>query len=455
MKIFGILFILALIITSLFFTIPNIYAELDYVQSPKKQLESGIAPNEIVCKNHLILAERSVGNVVCIYENSAKKLGWPIINSILLSNSNTPNEMNLSENTLSTFNTTLYELSVNNTIIRHNSNHASIGLPTSWPHISIEFPNQVQKGAPFNITINYTWVEFETDDSTGEIEISTSASESSNFKLATRGSFVYTDFVTGVTLLNDDGFVVYYSDSKNFMYGYNNTYKIIYSNLTYDESKKHQKILTYQIDKINNPNHFGIKVSWYDFIFFLYEDEPGIITLAEHGRPKNNSYNKLYLANAYNEAKIAAEGPPAVYAITTSGLSKISENSQNAPPVIPVGILEELKFLEIDKEIYINNKMTMDDLAQIKSTYNNKTYDDIVKTAEYIEKNKITNVVEYLLEELYTLGFIREFGDQYPELIKQNVDTSPSFLPSAYASSDDINVYGNFLQLHNLSKLHI
>ena len=143
-------------------------------------------------------------------------------------------------------------------------------------------------------------------------------------------------------------------------------------------------------------------------------------------------------------AKIASEGPPEVYVLTTSGIRKVSPNSQNMPPIISDEILEELKFLDIDKEIYINNNMTVDDLVQIKSMHNNKTYEDITKTAEYIEENQITEVVEYLLDELYTLGFIKEFGNRYPELIKQNIVQSSSFLPSAYASSDTIDVYGKF-----------
>ena len=49
-----------------------------------------------------------------------------------------------------------------------------------------------------------------------------------------------------------------------------------------------------------------------------------------------------------------------------------------------------------------------------------------------------------MLDELYTLGFIKEFGNRYPELIKQNIVQSSSFLPSAYASSDTIDVYGKF-----------
>ena len=200
----------------------------------------------------------------------------PIIDSVLLSNGNTTNEMNLSENASSIINMVLHELSANTTIMGYNSYPVSIGSRSSWPHISIEFPNQVQKGSPFNITVNYTWVEFETDDGTDEIEISTSASENGDNKLDIQHSSIRTDFVTGVTLLNDNGFIVSYSESESLRYGYNNTYKELYSVLTYDESKKHQKILTYKIDKLNNQNHF---IEWHEFDS-IFMNEP-IITLLE------------------------------------------------------------------------------------------------------------------------------------------------------------------------------
>ena len=56
-KIIKIIFTLTIIMTSLFFIIPNVSAESDSVISPRKQLESGIAPNDVICKNHLVLAE--------------------------------------------------------------------------------------------------------------------------------------------------------------------------------------------------------------------------------------------------------------------------------------------------------------------------------------------------------------------------------------------------------------
>jgi hypothetical protein len=50
--------------------------------SPMKQLEYGILINDIECKNDIhVLAKRPNDKIACIYETTAEKLGWKIINS--------------------------------------------------------------------------------------------------------------------------------------------------------------------------------------------------------------------------------------------------------------------------------------------------------------------------------------------------------------------------------------
>ena len=63
----------AVLITS--FIIPS-YSE--YI-SPKKQLEIGVLPNDVQCRDDRILAIRDNGDVVCVRESTAKKLDWDII----------------------------------------------------------------------------------------------------------------------------------------------------------------------------------------------------------------------------------------------------------------------------------------------------------------------------------------------------------------------------------------
>ena len=50
----------------------------DYV-SPKKQLESGVLPEDIQCRENKVLVIRDNGNPACVKEETAQKTGWDII----------------------------------------------------------------------------------------------------------------------------------------------------------------------------------------------------------------------------------------------------------------------------------------------------------------------------------------------------------------------------------------
>ncbi len=47
--------------------------------SPRKQVESGVAPEDIQCKENRVLVLRTNGSPVCVTEKTAEKTGWEII----------------------------------------------------------------------------------------------------------------------------------------------------------------------------------------------------------------------------------------------------------------------------------------------------------------------------------------------------------------------------------------
>ena len=49
----------------------------DYI-SPKKQIESGIAINDIQCRDDRVLVLRTNGNVACVSERTAERTGWDL-----------------------------------------------------------------------------------------------------------------------------------------------------------------------------------------------------------------------------------------------------------------------------------------------------------------------------------------------------------------------------------------
>jgi hypothetical protein len=55
----------------------------DYI-SPKKQLESGVLNQDVVCRENLILVIRDSGGIACVQETTSQKLGWIIIKAEFL-----------------------------------------------------------------------------------------------------------------------------------------------------------------------------------------------------------------------------------------------------------------------------------------------------------------------------------------------------------------------------------
>lgn len=64
------------------FAIP---AFADYL-SPKKQLESGVLPEDIICKENRILVIRGNGNPACVTQSTAERMGWEIIKTVFITN---------------------------------------------------------------------------------------------------------------------------------------------------------------------------------------------------------------------------------------------------------------------------------------------------------------------------------------------------------------------------------
>jgi len=58
--------------------IPHSFADDEYI-SPRKQLESGVAPEDIQCKDNRVLVLRTNGSSACVTERTAEKTGWKIL----------------------------------------------------------------------------------------------------------------------------------------------------------------------------------------------------------------------------------------------------------------------------------------------------------------------------------------------------------------------------------------
>ena len=51
----------------------------EYISSPKQQLDSGVAPYDVVCRNGFVLVDRGTGKIACIKETSIQNTNWNLI----------------------------------------------------------------------------------------------------------------------------------------------------------------------------------------------------------------------------------------------------------------------------------------------------------------------------------------------------------------------------------------
>ena len=71
--------VFALVFVSIMGIQESFAEESEFIASPKHQLESGIAPEDITCRDSLVLVLRTNDNPACVKETTSKKLGWKII----------------------------------------------------------------------------------------------------------------------------------------------------------------------------------------------------------------------------------------------------------------------------------------------------------------------------------------------------------------------------------------
>ena len=120
------------------------YAQIsEQIPSPKKQLDSGMAPHDVICRDGLVLVESSTNQIECTHETTAQKMGWRVISqpipilektNVSLSNAYNSNEM------ITTLENPLYSLPA--------PRNASF---------NVTFPNSVSINETF-VFIEYVWI---------------------------------------------------------------------------------------------------------------------------------------------------------------------------------------------------------------------------------------------------------------------------------------------------------
>ena len=139
--------VIVLLTISITMTTSISYAQIsEQIPSPKKQIDNGVAPHDVVCRDDLILVDRGMNNIACVKKTTAQKMNWGIINNTLVEKSNIVknNEMDIVFETITS---------------THNSNGHGIGSSYLPPMASFTFPRNVTVGETFFINYTIDWVD--------------------------------------------------------------------------------------------------------------------------------------------------------------------------------------------------------------------------------------------------------------------------------------------------------
>ncbi len=169
-------FIIFLMTASIIIMTGISYAQFsEQIPSPKKQIDNDVAPYDVVCRNDLLLVERSIDNIACVSENTAQIFNWHIIDPS--SNTTTKDSEPSSEEFYSDGPHTLAEALFEQSFKHRQDTSPSIFTPslpvaypsifTPWPvaypngsfsnlaYVDAIFPQSVSVGDAF--TIEYSW----------------------------------------------------------------------------------------------------------------------------------------------------------------------------------------------------------------------------------------------------------------------------------------------------------
>ena len=257
------------------------------IQSPKKQIESGILPQDVICKEIHVLVMRDNGRVACVQESTANKMNWDIVatefeQKQIVTNQkdqveNVSNSVDVADRTDVYSNTTTnstdqiisgdisqsdllnnipYPMFVQKISDKRLSTTSDDPQSTSsirgispWPKTTLDTPSQVRLGEPFDVTFTWSMVEF--DKETGEIDDISPGDE------GPEGVSLKISMHNGTKIISSSGFELVAERIDH----YNITTSEYQKRVSYDDTKIHSETITLQIDKPMGESYNDIRIS--------------------------------------------------------------------------------------------------------------------------------------------------------------------------------------------------
>ncbi len=96
------------------------------IQSPRKQIEQGVLPEEIQCRENRVLVLRTNGNVACVSEKTSERLGWEIQIPLSIHSISEETDLESTEETVEEFVTHIPDPQINEKPISKENNEIQL-----------------------------------------------------------------------------------------------------------------------------------------------------------------------------------------------------------------------------------------------------------------------------------------------------------------------------------------
>jgi len=205
----------------------------EQIPSPRHQLESGIVPENIQCREDRILVLRTNGSPACVKETTANKMNWDIIQkkpAETISEDDRVTEITESE--ISEMNVPT-EISKERILTKFEQSavlHAMRSSCYNWPVFSIDTPSQVRVGEEFDVILDYTFVipdvdaGYEDPDAVLEQELFTACNMGNIYLIyPEHAEIVDTGYVHYITHTDDNWDPPLIRNSGKIVYSFDNT----------------------------------------------------------------------------------------------------------------------------------------------------------------------------------------------------------------------------------------
>ncbi|MCJ8307396.1 MAG: DUF5011 domain-containing protein [Nitrosopumilus sp.] len=369
--------------------------------------------NKISCDNaNHVFVMRDNGRPACVYEKTAQKLGWEIVDTSV---SPVEYDFPLSSETLED---EYNSVSSQNNPNTSKSNLDRIGGVT--PFTSIQFPDTVNVGEKFEIISSWQYFELNEDD---EVDVLYTIKDNGHQNIVPTVIGFGNDHGGGIEFLSSDGYelTTYASGPETVDYVYEKF-------PPFQNTEVHTDNLTFRIEQVNDfPfDHISVTIDQYEeYIISITDNEDGTFSLLteQHTAQSLDASLSDYMMN--------------------------EKETERYDKVIVEGFRYEIPFICEEDPVCVESVRQ----AEAQTTpYPAREHWDTL--ADFVELENPDDVRAFLRTANMTDAIIDEFLELYPELdtkLKtQSFHPSLSFiLPQAFADNHPSKVYvhGKFLIL--------